>query len=278
MNSQKLVSNLLFVLFSCTFFTLYPEQTNEKTLYLPASYSQDKFDSSECKVFWDIHNTLVKRDKKEFLKPLAEHATFIATQLIYYSYEKINYVLTGNKGPLLELLEEKEKLKKEDCSGEGYYELFKSYDQRLADLTVKMANAYKPIAGMPELVQEIPCKQLYASNIGKRFLTNLQEKELNENFPAIAGGQVISFNKEQTDPTFDQETELATVPYKTQKPHTDYFTHIQKQFNTGQKSTLVFVDDKVENVRKAQETGFVGILFINLEQLKTDLQKIGLIE
>ncbi len=274
---KNLLSSLFCILFS--FGLISADQiTTPKTIYFPENCSQEIVNTTECKIFWDIHKTLVKRDKKEFLKPLAEHATFIATQLIYYSYEKINYALTRNKGPLLELLEEKEKLKKEDCSGEGYYELFKSYDQRLADLTAKMANAYKPIAGMPKLVQEIQCKQLYASNIGKRFLANLQEKELNENFPTITGGQVISFNKEQTDPTFDQETKLATVPYKIQKPQTDYFTHIQKQFNTNQKSTLVFVDDKLENVIAAKKTGFIAIHFVNPQQLKTDLQSIGLIQ
>ena len=276
MNLKKLFSLVFSLAFVAPAFAY--QTKNVSTLYFPANYSYKRVNQTECKVFWDIHKTLVKRDKKEFFKSLSEHSRFIATQLLHCFYEKFIHNLTGKKGPLLQLLEERRKLESEDCSGEGYYELCKNYDPRLADLVSNMAKAYKPIAGMPELVQEIPCEQLYASNIGKRFLANLQKKELDEHFPSISGGQVIAFDKKQKALTFNQENNFATVSYKTQKPNILFFGHIQMRFNPDEKNTLIFVDNKLENVIAAQEIGFIVIHFKNPEQLKTDLQFIGLIE
>lgn len=61
------------------------------------------------------------------------------------------------------------------------------------------------------------------------------------------------------------------------KPSTEAFEHILAQLGSQPEETI-FVDDSPTNVAAANQLGITGVLFTNLSQLRTDLQRLGVAE
>lgn len=59
------------------------------------------------------------------------------------------------------------------------------------------------------------------------------------------------------------------------KPEKEIYEHTLKELNTKPEE-CVFIDDKVENVEAAKNLGINGIVFQNKEQLKQELEKLGM--
>lgn len=60
-----------------------------------------------------------------------------------------------------------------------------------------------------------------------------------------------------------------------QKPHKEAFQVLFEKLQL-QPGEVVFVDDSPENLRKADEIGYIPILYKNNEQLKIDLKALGI--
>ncbi len=58
------------------------------------------------------------------------------------------------------------------------------------------------------------------------------------------------------------------------KPEKEIYEHVIKELKI-KPDECVFIDDKIENVEAAKNLGIHGIVFENKEQLKTDLEKLG---
>ena len=60
------------------------------------------------------------------------------------------------------------------------------------------------------------------------------------------------------------------------KPSTAYFTtYLQKHEIDPKKTRIIFIDDRCENVKAAQQAGLVSVHFKNALQLKADLKALG---
>jgi len=60
-----------------------------------------------------------------------------------------------------------------------------------------------------------------------------------------------------------------------QKPHLEAFEVLFKKLNV-QPAEVVFIDDTAKSLEKASEIGYTPILFESNEQLKSDLEKLGI--
>lgn len=60
-----------------------------------------------------------------------------------------------------------------------------------------------------------------------------------------------------------------------QKPHKEAFQVLFEKLNVCPEET-VFIDDAAKSLEKANEIGYIPILFKNNEQLKNDLQNLGI--
>ena len=49
-----------------------------------------------------------------------------------------------------------------------------------------------------------------------------------------------------------------------------------KKFNPNGTKTFIFVDDKLENVKAARDSGWIGIQFKNVKQLRANLIELGI--
>ncbi len=61
------------------------------------------------------------------------------------------------------------------------------------------------------------------------------------------------------------------------KPEREIYEHVLKEINVKPEE-CVFIDDKPENIEGARKLGIHGIVFENKEQLKQDLEKLGVVK
>ncbi len=59
------------------------------------------------------------------------------------------------------------------------------------------------------------------------------------------------------------------------KPNIEYFIEYNKNYNKQQKH-VIFIDNKLKNIKAAQKTGMIGIHFVSAQQLYKDLKKLGI--
>lgn len=128
---------------------------------------------------------------------------------------------------------------------------------------VRMMAQYKTL--MPETVKlyntlhTMGVQFVTATNIGSIFFNDLTVK-----FPDIFNDQFIKSG--------------LTVDYGTQdvieKPDIRYFQALQTKIDPSGNKTIIFIDDKLENVQGAQKAGLTAIHFKNATQLKGELEQI----
>ncbi len=58
------------------------------------------------------------------------------------------------------------------------------------------------------------------------------------------------------------------------KPDMEIYEYVLKELN-AKSEECVFIDDKAENIEAAEKLGIHGIVFENKEQLKQDLEELG---
>lgn len=142
----------------------------------------------------------------------------------------------------------------------------------LVDFFTTILNAQVPDPFMQEILVELKAKgyPLYiASNIGKQIFIKFKEqlKLSNQNFLDL-------FNKN------DEGLEGKTIDYgtsKSEKPSPEYYKEYLDQYDPHRTKLIIFVDDKLINIPPATAQGFLGIHFINAQQLRNDLVKLGVL-
>jgi HAD superfamily hydrolase (TIGR01509 family) len=60
------------------------------------------------------------------------------------------------------------------------------------------------------------------------------------------------------------------------KPHKDFFQYVLADIGVGPEQ-CIFVDDNGENIQSAKELGFGTIHVVSVEQMKTELDYVGLL-
>lgn len=224
-------------------------------------------------VFWDIHNVLAKKDTGAKISAIIGN---------------IFGIMWGKLGNSKAWQEIDALPKKDDISGEARYLIalkHKEYD--LAHFIMKAANAYKPRKGMAQIVNEIHAKgitQQIASNIGPQFFDSLKKKFKKKKsaiFDRIQQGKVVDYSgyAKISTPAVPTDSTLCTVT----KSHDLFFDQLLKTYKRHNNELCVMIDDNVDNIKRAQKRGMVGIYFDlskknPVKQLRADLKSLGILQ
>ncbi len=139
------------------------------------------------------------------------------------------------------------------------------------DLIFEVGNAQCINPGMDKLVQELDSlgiDQHLGSNIGRKVFEQLRNKK---RYPEI--------NRSLLD--YLDLSKSKVVQYSchgiTKKPNPAYFEEYLAHTKLNpKKDRIIFVDDKLINVMSAKKMGLIGIQFKNSQQLREELQRLGI--
>lgn len=222
-------------------------------------------DASPAKVefAWDIHDVLVKKYIPGMIGIFIWNGGLKTTGLVgMLGFDYLRYACTGTVGKRQQLINDIRALLKKGAVGEEYKALIEKYDPSLWAVAEKMAAEHYPVAGMPELIQELDAlgyTQRVASNIGTHEVTNLNSKW--PMFSFFKGGKTVDY---------------LTNPAAVKKPNPQYFIEYHDSYNSDRSKTIIFVDDQDKNTKAAQAEGMVAIQFKNTTQLRNELKELGI--
>lgn len=248
----------------------------QSMIYLPtgvtkADVATDAADK-QIIIAYDVHDVLAVKDTGAKVKSIIKHLPAIVTSKITDGtvWKEIN------------------KAKKQGASGQGYHHVFQKHgNSSLAKMAQETANAYKPRKGMATLVHEMKLMghtQRFASNIGDDFLKNLNTKFKTKYkifmLDMIEQGKVVDFSQYGKNPL---PKPLPKHVASTPKPSPLFFKEFIDAWNPAHTHTMIFIDDKLENIISAVAQGFVGI-HVNpklddatfVKQLRAAYQSLGL--
>lgn len=201
---------------------------------------------------WDLHHVVVKRDDAAmFFKSMPSWGKMLKIKLS----KKKKYRIVRKKLKVL---------KDTAATGQAYMELFQKHGfNKLADTFRDLASLQKPTKGIKKLIQELHAMgyvQRPCSNIGSLFFKDLAAK-LHDFFCYFAPGTTATY-----------------VPGRKSiiKPNPEFYETHNKKFNPNGTKTFIFVDDKLENVKAARDSGWIGIQFKNVKQLRANLIELGI--
>ncbi len=205
-------------------------------------------------ILWDIHDVLISR------------SGFLTTALNYN--ELWNMTTHTNFWLLKDSLSLGLQNLFTETSIEEYIDLARlHHNPYLKEFIVHLANSQQPIPGMQELVtalHQAGYEQHVASNIG---LTAFKELKNSKRYPHLAP------LFEHIDPKKSLVVSKINGTY-IKKPAPLFFaTYLQKNSIDPQKQPIIFIDNDGKNIEAARSMGIDGILFINPEQLRLELQK-----
>ena len=221
---------------------------------------------------YDVHDVLAVKDGGAKVKAIIKHLPSIVVSKV-------------TDGALWKKIDQ---VKKQGASGQGYAQTFEKHGYTsLAHMAQETANAYRPRKGMPLLVHEMKLlghTQRFASNIGDLFLPNLNTRFKTKYkifmLDMIDQGKVVDYSQYGKNPLPKPlPKHLASQP----KPHPIFFQEFIDAWNGKLDSLMIFVDDKLENIKAAVSKGFIGIHVnaklddaIFVKQLRTAYQSLGL--
>ena len=259
-------------IFVLTTFSL----TISATIYLPKDVTIKDIQQAKTQniqIAWDIHNVLAQKDGRAKNGAIIRHIfPIIGSKIIKNAaWDEVNRLSKIN-----------------DISGEAYATIFlKHKELKLAKMVEETANAYMPRENMEELVRSIHnmgITQRLASNIGPRFLANMNTKFKNKHkchiFDFIMPGKIVDYSKYSgLNPITKTEDHLTSEC----KPHPQFYDDFNTTYKKNSQSIIIFVDDKIENVQAAVKAGWIGIHFDATKkskhavaQLQNDLASLGI--
>lgn len=239
------------LLLTCTLLTPLVTAAYTNTYYPKGITLAHVQQASQIKIFWDIHGVLAQKDGGARIGAVLGNIFSLASSKLgdNKSWNEIN------------------KIKKEaDVSGEAYMQvLLKNGDPDAAHAAEAVANAYKPRKGMQAVVQKLNAaghEQYIASNIGPRCYQNLKKKFSKKSegrfiFDIIKMGKCVDYSKYGNGGMVSDFNPIHLSA--TAKPHGRFFSDIQRDFNPHNKSLMIMIDDRIENIHSAVAHGFVGI-------------------
>jgi len=236
------------------------------TIVAPNDYTRLSNISPDTIEFaWDAHEVLLKPNVPQMVGILLKNASFkVAKMSTLLAYDYARYFLHGHVGSTYRLMSDIYTLIKRNPGGTGeeYKIILDVYDPSLWSVAEQMAAAFYPMPGIEELLQELKhlgYTQRIATNMGPNDYKNLAKKYPTL-FNNLTGGLTVDFNEKPI----------------IRKPSLDYFNRYYERYNPDHKKTIIFIDDNELNVKAAQETGMIALVFKNIKQLRTDLKKLGL--
>lgn len=211
-----------------------------------------KFNPNNTEFFFDLHDVVLKVDKKERIK--------LGFQNIGASL-KLAFSKVSRKGC---------------ANGEAYaLKLRKNGYSKEAELVRKMSAAYKVNTDVVEIIKALQAKGYtvsMASNIGAQHLEDL----MNPNHIKSRKKRKTRAKVQNAIASFE---DLIFVDYESDtviaKPSREYFEVLRN--TCGHDTHAIFIDDSCPNVVAARHCGLHGVHFTSAKQLKKDLQKLGIL-
>lgn len=234
-------------------------------LTAPAVKAPTCKNNKQIEFAWDIHDVLVRKNTAGMINILLAqnaHKTFPLIGRLGYNY--VRYCCTGTVGKSQQMVYDVRQLLKKGAVGEEYKKVIEKYDPALWAIAEKMAAEQYPIKGMPRLIQELNSlgyTQRIASNIGSHEIKNLQNRHA-QLFGYFQEGKTVDY--------------LGQGKQAVQKPSLEYFKQYMATYNPDGTKTIIFIDDRLDNVQAARTSGMVGIHFKNAKQLRQELKKLNI--
>ncbi len=205
-------------------------------------------------ILWDIHEVL--------LQPQDRVVNF-------FKFPQLKAIFSHLSWPLLkDLVGHVVKNIFDETSSEEYVQLAMRHgNPHFAELIIAMANSQRPMPRMRELVGELThlgIEQHIGSNIGQTSFHRLLDPQKHPYTAPLF---------KHMDLTKSIVTEFSNGEI-IKKPDARFFERYLDKNKIGlEKTPVIFVDDKWDNVRVARSMGFDAILFKNPQQLRIELRK-----
>lgn len=225
----------------------------------------------EVEFAFDIHKVLVQKNTKSILQTIFHSP---------YKWQLLRILinpglLAGLAGMLWQAIVNSMPWaahKYKELTAEELICLVREYgNDELMALTINIVNTQQIDPEVKEIV--IALKDLgyplrIASNIGKDIYLKFKQQ--------------LEVSKANIFALFEQDEhgmEGKTIDYRVstvQKPDPAFFQEFLDTYDPQKNKLFIFVDDKLVNIKAAAQKGFVGIHFKNAQQLKNDLQSLGI--
>ena len=219
-------------------------------VYTPKGATALELNPSNTFLALDIHGVLLQRSPskigKAFTSMLKQPTLLVHMFNPNMWYEIIRQIITGVRV-------------------DAFYMLFCDTSDLLGSILLEFANAYTVIPDTVELMTDLKQRGyqlIVASNIGQNIYPTTKKS-----FPELFNDQLIQ----------DGMTTLCINNKAIHKPGQAYYDLFLEYFNKDRDKQIIFVDDRLENVRTAAANGMVGIHYIDIAQLQADLHKLGIL-
>lgn len=225
---------------------------NKIVLFLSLCFSYLQADNPI--VVWDLHDTLLQPKSR------------IVTVMKYPHFKKV--FSQASLGFLKDLVKLIGKNIFGSTSSEEFMHIANKHNNpHFGEIVIRYANAQEVIPGMQEIVDELAqrdIEQHIGSNIGKTAFRRLIDSSENPHLAPlfkpmnIPKSHVVSLKNGKIAP----------------KPNKLFFEEYLGKNNIDlKKKQVIFIDDRIENIRAAKAFGFDAILFKNPRQLRIELSK-----
>lgn len=221
---------------------------------------------SDIIVAWDIHGPLAVSNMSSIAKFITI-AKLAPKELAQATAQMVWGLITGKTNPALQAYNDSKAISKKlgGDAHEAYILMLEKHGfHNLAKTVEEISNAYKPRAGIEELVKKLKAAgitQIFASNIGPRLLermkTSFNETYQNSSLAQIEPGKIVNYSQFGPMPDQTIPADQTTVG----KPHLDYFKQLQETYNPNNNKLMIFVDDKLKHAQEATNANIVGVHF-----------------
>lgn len=254
--------------------------TDAKTIFPPQGMShkdlikiiQEKKAQQKVEFAFDLHKVLVHKDFKTQMK------------LVWNYPHKFKFIKSLTDIALLSDLTA--------MTGQFFINLWPGYTPYFNEVTSnKLITSFQKAnkQDLAEFITEIVNTQIVDQDL-KKMIIELKRKGYKIRLASNIGTQTfqklkqsLEKNEEDLFTYFDKDVtgnEGKTVDYTistAQKPNSVYYKEFLETYNERGDILIFFIDDKLANVVQASKQGMVGIRFKNTQQLRNDLELLGIL-
>ena len=202
---------------------------------------------------WDLHRVVFQRKLSDWVKIFWQ---FDRKLELFSNISLDMFKAAGN------FILHKLRLSKQELTSEEFIEIARNTgNDALIELTLQIGNAYTPIIGTVRIINELK-KMGYTHYIGSNIGVTMFErfkKVYPEIFDMFSDHHIVHITKNKK---------------VIKKPNPEYYTRYLERFKL-EPHKVIFIDDKKTNIDTARKLGFNVILFINPNQLRNELLKLG---
>ncbi len=245
---------VLAVAFS--FSTIQPKQT----IYLPSQVITP-MNGKNTIFLWDFHDVIAQRNIVK---------TFLA---VWNSDKKFTILRNINLRLLGKLFGMAGRSLFTNVTAEELVQLIKQNNNpEFEKLIIDVANIQEPIIGTTDLIHDLHqlgYQHFIGSNIGATMFADIINPQKYPQFAPLFAD--FNLTHPQTV-TFDFACPACTI----RKPDIRFYQFfLERNAIDLAKTNVIFIDDRIKNVIAAQKAGLIGILFVSPEQLKANLEELG---